>query len=565
VTRVVLEFEGGDKQPASQEEREVPTELDSRIAILFRDWVVRVLEPYLRDRRLPAWQSGSTSGVQDEILTVIVVSDGEDVKLGLRLGSDLLEDLLSTYALWGWEAVVAAGSTDDSKDDRVRNFVQATQLAAYHMVREGLLDVQRIAHEYAAARWKAARENLEKHLTGLIQVSRLRESTWRFSDSKPGIGAGLVAMCKEYVELEREAERLGKRVAGRRKGAYREPGSGADLWFEVYAAPQRETLAKMAAKLLDIHKVFPAAVLVLGDLPSGISGRPERGARGDVETDPRGEVDSSPPSGVALEDTLATEIHGTVRRLVEDLKWQEAYLEAPWTPAPDAIGGKSWNLVGGGIESIMLKDLLAATEGPARVMANPELLAALAGDLDSEGILPRESWSAIVLFQYRRRLAVVIEARRERDAAWRRFWDRLARVTAALALLGALGIFPFSGPTVARGLMLLFQAAGAASGGLGIVLTIMHQVVGQLQLAAALAREAQEQLFRLAQEEPESLKSIGDVLAESAAIRRQFSDGLLVLLLEEGLSRFRAIAQALDLIDQIENVEAVFGPTPDEA
>jgi hypothetical protein len=500
-------------------------------------WVRRVLEPY----------AGGTPDRPGRSHTVAVSIEvlGQPAEFDLHVGPDLLADLAETYAAFGWDAVSAATDAFADQNDATRRFLAGTQDTLAMMILDGLTRVEELASQFAKERWTRSRTTLQGYLTQFTIPVGFKIPHPEFADRN--VEKQVLALCREYSIAAAEAVRLGEKVAQRRKGAFRTPGTGWYLWFEVYAAPQRTELAKMEAVLPKLNAVCPAAILILDDLPD--------------ELKPN---ESAPYAArIALPEKILTVVGGLLSGVEELLgtlsKPRGTAVFSALMKGTDPSAGR---LAHGGIEQGLLDLLTTRARDELLVMSNPTLLDELANSDADNPPLRSDSWESAVLYQYRRRLALVIEEQQKQDETWQTIWRWLGRLTALLALVALLAFFPFGDLAAGSALATILGVAARTAAALSLLMLFVHTILGQLQLAWRLEEQARDQIFRLFQSDPEALREVGTLVSRSAVIRRQLGQGLLQILIEAGLSRFKIVAQALDLADHIDNFETLFTPEP---
>ena len=504
-------------------------------------WVRDALEPF-RPSGLDAPRA------PEEELDVRTTVLGEAVTFTVHLGADLLEEMVAAYAAYGWDAVEAIGARvglrGRGREDGARQFIAATKQAAASVVVAGLVSLEEMATRFARDRWGQARKVLEGYLRQ-FRLGGTNPPTHEFADT--ALEKRVIALCHEYAVALDEAARLEPEVRRRRQGDFEVVGSGQHGYFEIYAAPQRVALATMDKVLTQIVEVFPAAALVLDDLPPEI----HRGPGG--------------PGWWNARKTLPKLIHARVRDLLDEVNGLLRTLDHG-RPATLVLTGRTWGRIvqrlptsGGGVERQLALYATKRTAAEQRVMANPHLLRDL-DDLELEdNPVPAVSWERIVLRQYRARLAQEIDAQRAADRAAEIFWRTLAWLAALLAIVAFLALFP-EAVTMAPALATAAAFAGKAAVVLGLVVFVVHDVVGSLVRATEIEADARDRLYVLGQQDPEQLRALGSLLAESAMIRRRLGEGLLMLLLQVGLSKFTVIARALDLQGFLDDVRTLFSP-----
>lgn len=415
--------------------------------------------------------------------------------------------------------------------------------------------LERHAVAFAREQWAAAREKLEGYLDAFALVELNVEHSLGLVDRK--LADELLDLCRKYALVADEALRLQEKIAERNRKDppdRRVKGSGYDLWFEVFAAPQREAISKMRDHLELIAKKFPAAVLVLGDLPAEVR------------------TAASKYDRVKASMKLESSIYYTLRDLLSQVKTLEASLSMP--AATDALADlvqpllteprdftrlKSLRLPPGGIEQQIMDLVFNREEREQRLLANLDLLSSL--NEDPAQISPG-SWEHVVLFQYSQRLSEAAAQRAQRDKAWQEFWSILGRLAAALGLIALMAIFPFGDAAIAPALASLLALAGSAATIIGVLVLVLHDVIGTLQAAGQLEADAREQLFRLGQTDPEAIQEIGALLSRSRELRAAVGRGLLVTVLTLGAARrLKVVTAAMEFDGFITDVGTLFEPS----
>lgn len=507
-------------------------------------WTTNALQPYL-----------ALSGVAKlPPLTLQRRFLGRQVSFTLRFDANLLSDLFETYATYGWSALdqieeLLSELPRAYKADR--GLFRAARAVVAVMVEHALVQLEDQAVAYARARWSESRKRIQQWLDKFT-VHRLALEHPTLTDRDTA--DQLLAACRRYALIRAEVLALQTKIDERNRivaPSRRRPGSGAALWFEIYAKPQRELLSKLTAELTAINALFPPAVLVLDTLPEDILD------------------DSSPLRRAKGATALAKHLYFTIKGLAADTDQLIASLRAPATTAAspgrllplisgDLSGLSNWAVSQDGPDGETLDLVMARTaDGDQRVLADLDLLLSL---LDDEELVERGTWNQAVLFQFCQRLAAEIDARKENDAWWAGFWRWVERITAALALIGLMLVFPF-GEAAAPALVAALSLAGTTAAIAGVVTLVLHHFIGSWVQAGKLDQEVGNRLFRIGQDDPEAIIEIGEALGRSAALRRAVQEGAVLTLLTLGAAhRLKAISVALEFKGFAEDVETLFAP-----
>lgn len=511
-----------------------PTEGEADFANLTAWWADNVLAPFL----IP----GHT--LPDDHLELTAELLGQQERFDVRVNGYFLEDLTTAYGTFGWKAVELVHSTlvAKARDWPVEVFelYLQTRNVLELMIGQALVRIERRAAAHAKTAWEKAR----KKLLGYIANFHPPLEGWktlgvRFKSAETQ--ASLLKHCHAYAVASAAAVRLGEQAAARdrkRPSRDRKKGDGFDLWYQLYATAQEAEIKKMYDAYTEVHKVFPPAVLILDELPDWMGAE-------------------SKPKTAPFE--LAILIYVRLQQLVGELELLESTLQK----APDtewitfeyakptrSIKVSATSSEGRTVEGTTLAIALGKGRRELGVLANPYLLADLA-EQDPGG-----AWDRIVLLRYRALLAAELDRQRQSQMAWARFWDVIGRVVAALSLLSLFALLPAAAAAAGTALAIVGQAANA----IGLVMVVLHGVVGTLEEASALEARAREHLFRLSRDDPDALREIGTLLARSNAMRKALGEGLLGALVRIGLARFKILAEALEIDDALDDLETLFGP-----
>ena len=249
--------------------------------------------------------------------------------------------------------------------------VRAARRVIALMVASSLVELENHAVNFARHSWQDSKEKLNGWARAFTVTIVNREQP-RLSDR--GLADNLLAACRRYGSLRARILKLQEDIDTRnrkRPPSRRPAGSGYALWFEVYAKPQRDLLHEMANELAHITALFPAAILILDDLPSEI-------------------YDDASVVRVAIASTeLEERIYTRIKVLIQGIEQLvESLTSAPVT-APTATMLQSLvisdplsitrvNLPSDGFESEALGAVLKRTEDKEqRILADLQLLIAL--------------------------------------------------------------------------------------------------------------------------------------------------------------------------------------------
>jgi hypothetical protein len=481
----------------------------------------------------------------------------ERVSFEVRFDLNLLADVFEAYVAFGWDAVEKIARKLQPLPHAkapTKEFFRITCNVVAVMVAHGLVQVEAQAIIYAQKKWESSRSVLIDYLSQ-FKVVKHRVEHHSLKDRK--LAAELFDLFREYSVEARKAQRLQREIETRNRKdppATRVQGSGAALWFEVFAVPHREALNKMAGLLKRIAAKFPAAVLVLDDeLP-------------DIVLNP-----SSDDQRVLASMEVETRLYSTLQYMLGELEALEKSLAKPGATAtlvevlaPFLAERRDFGLLtrmrvpAGGFEQSTLNAVLDRTEkDDQRLFANLDLLQSFHDEDDG---VARGTWEQVVLYRYKERLTAAIDEKRESDEFWAAFWRGLAKVAALLALLALMVVFPFgevaAGPALASFLALC--ASGAAILG---VMTMVHDLLSGLEQAGRLEVEARDKLFRLAQVNPDAVLEVGRLLSRSKALREAVAKGLVLTIVTLGAARkLRIVAAALNWHGFASDVETLFEP-----
>jgi hypothetical protein len=483
----------------------------------------------------------------------------QSVTFGVRFDDGLLEDLVEAYAAFGWEALEEIErqlELHPARYEPTRTFFRVTRNVVGALVAHGLVELEEHVVAYAATEWEAAVRRLEGYERAFRNVG-FRGEDYRLVDRR--LAAELLELCRAYGREAAEARRLGAEVESRRRKSppgTREKGSGWELWFEAFAAPQRAAMDRMVVLLGQVAELFPAAALVLDDLPESVI------------------RESSRYRQLLASIELEHQIHRMLRYLLDELAALRTGLQGPRATAAleqrlaplvsgprdfTSLPGMQWPE--GGPEALVMATVFERTERTdQRLLASLDLVASVYGELDEAS---RGGWSQIVLYRYLTRLEQAVLAERESAAAWEAFWAAMRRVTALMALVALMAVFPFGDAATlpAMASVLTLCASGAAI--LGVVTLLVHDVLGSLERAGKLETDARDRFFRLSQTDPEAVTEIADLLTRSRTLRDGVARGLLLTILTLGAShRLKPVAAALEFEGFASDVETLFAPEP---
>jgi hypothetical protein len=528
-------------------------------------WSRNVAQPYLA---LPAARRGRPATIEWPFL-------GRIITLNTTFDLDLLAQSLEIYARCGWNALEAIASALEGRQGvsgETRDFFRLTQNVVAVMIARALVEIEQQCLLYARAEWAADRRQLLSYLREFKSTKGAGGSVG-FKDAR--VIDPLFEQCKKYKAAYDEAMALGRKMEDRiakTPAKARPSGSAFEKWFELYAAPQREVLARMAGIMKDIAKTFAPAVLVLHELPASLltvrGPNQPNVAKSDME--------------ILIHDKLATllkdleSLEATAANA--DATFKLAEMLQPMLARPGDLSAVGrLRLPAGGFEQTVLDNASRGVEAlpmqaprqmaPAgnavpptrrqlqRVLADPGLLSRLFYDEDA---VPRTSWNQVVLANYRGRLAQTIaetEKLEKSAAAVRRV---MARLAAAFSLISLMAIFPFGEAVALPALGVLLEVAGSTAAVLTILI-IAHGAFAVLEEFGKLDAKARDLYYRLGQTDPDGLYQLGGLLSESKALQSAVANGGLIFVLTMPIARLRIVAAALTLAGLAQDLEVLFG------
>ncbi len=529
-------------------------------------WSRNIAQPYLA---LPAAQRARPATIEWPFLDRVVT-------LNTTFDLDLLSQSLEIYARCGWgalEAIATALGGRQGVSGETRDFFRLTQNVVAAMIANALVEVEQQCLLYAQAEWAADRKRLLSYL-GEFKSTKDRGGSVGFKDAR--VIDPLFEQCQKYKAAYDEALALGRKMEDRNAktpAKARPSGSGFEKLFELYAAPQRVVLARMAGIMKDIAKTFAPAVLVLHDLPASLltvrgSNQPNL-AKSDLELLIHDKLASLLKDVETLEATAANA--GATFQLAEMIQPMLA------RPADLSAVGRL-RLPAGGFEQDVLDNALRGLEalpmqavrqmapgGNAvplagrrqlqRVLADPGLLSRFFYDEDA---VPRTSWNQVVLANYRGRLGQTIAETEKLEKSSAAVWSVMARLAAAFSLISLMAIFPFGEAVALPALGVLLEVAGSAAAVLTI-LTIAHGAFAALEESGKLDAKARDLYYRLGQSDPDGLYQIGRLLSESQELQSAVANGGLVVVLTMPIARLKIAAAALTLAGLVQDLEILFG------
>jgi hypothetical protein len=377
----------------------------------------------------------------------------------------------------------------------------------------------------------------------------------------------LFQLCRNYAVEANKARSLQGDINERNRKnppKSRSDRPGEWVWFEVYAAPQRDALNKMDEYLKQIAAKFPPAILVLGELPDLILGAKSSNqkiiAQHEFESRIFSRLEFLVDALRTLEDSIKEK--GATFQVAE-------YLKPMLSEQRDFSGITKLDLPLGGFEQEVINlafvgsKVFSAEHGPVGEIKVQRLLADL--DLvsdfynDPHGVEPG-TWRQIVLSQYRDRLDEIVESKKKDTKKWGEYWGYFAKFTALLTLVALMAIFPFGDVAVGSNLALLFTLCGTSSAILG-VLTMLNNLFDTLEKSKQLDAAARDKFFRLAQTDPATILEIGEILSQNKALREELLTGSFENILTLGSAhKLKAIAVALNFQALFQDVETLFAP-----
>lgn len=216
-------------------------------------------------------------------ITVRYVSFEQDTSFEVAFNSDLLANLFEIYPASGWgalEKIEAAVGPLPIRFRQTKEFFGLTKTVVAVMVAHALVAVEQKAATYALRKWTNARERLVEYQKAFKRGQGIVTGGVKFTLIDRTLGRELFSLCQEYAREAKEALRLQRkmdernlkdsRVARAANMPKTRKSAGSELRFQVFAAPQREHLNKMAEILRAVAARVPAAVFVIDDLPTSV-------------------------------------------------------------------------------------------------------------------------------------------------------------------------------------------------------------------------------------------------------------------------------------------------------
>ncbi|WAU78451.1 hypothetical protein O1Q96_01020 (plasmid) [Streptomyces sp. Qhu-G9] len=521
---------------------------DPRMALVGAWWQAQVYEPF---------RTHDGALLPHDMVIVPASLDGRSTVCGLRFDERLLEDMLRAYGLFGWETLKAGYSrmtADGTWPWQAVKLYLDTMKVVSVLVTRALIGIEHAAVQFARTSWEAARVQLVGY-RDLFSRSEIVGAGTEPEDSGPRIidaeiERATTRLCRRYAVESAEAERLARQMNWRNQKVptkQRDKGSGADLWYEAFAAPHREKLKAIEKIIAELHTVFPSAILVLGDLPVSVRELPES---------------SEDPLAVRKAGLdLARAITDRITALVADLDGQLATVGRPrstvWLEYTQTFPPPPIDLPEGGPEQTVLDIVLARTDKEQRLLANPHLLADLTFEDESEA----EIWRRRVLLRYRKRLAQHLAEKARSTKEWQTLLSLLAKLAAALSILAFLAFFPFGAGAVAVAPLLVAALDLAAGAAFWLGLALMTVSVVQLLGAAGDAEdEARDLLHVLAQDDPDGLRAVGELLGHAKMLRQSLGPMFLELVVRIGVSKVEGLNAAFEVEGAVSDMESLLGP-----
>jgi hypothetical protein len=514
-------------------------------------WVRYAAEPYIR----------LNSSEKLYPITIPWIFLETETSFEVAFDLSLLENLLEIYTAYGWGALEKIERTLKPLPElkkNTRKFFDITLKVVAVMVAQELVELEQQMLTYARKKWTTARKQLLEYLDA-FKIVTINLEHYIIADRK--LANEVLGLCRDYGIVAREVSNLQEKIAERNRKTppkSRIRGSGADLWFEVYAAPHREGLNKMADYLKSIKKKFPAAVLVLSALPDSVIS-----------------ADTSYDKSVAASE-LENEIGSALKSLLADLQILEESLSSPAATLevaellkPLIANPNDFSALerlknpSEGFEKKVLDIVFKRTEEKdQRLLANLDLVYDFF--CDPAGVNPG-TWTQVVLFQYCIRLTAVVEEKKQNKEFWEKFWGWIGRVTAFLSLIALMAIFPFGDAPVAPILASLLSLAGSLSTAL-VILTMTYDFVGRLQLENQLEADTRDKLFRLGQTDPEAIREIGEFLSHRRPWLEDFIKESFLLIISMGAAHtLKAVDVALNFHGFFQDINTLFASGEEES
>ena len=460
-----------------------------------------------------------------------------------------LAQALDCYGSAGWpglatlQRVIATLHTVETKQ-----FVGRTLLAVAGAVADEIWRVESVVATEAKKEWDAAVATATQHLARFTRLAEPAnpQLTNAIADRKlaDAVYAKCVSFSAKLRRYRKLGEKLKERVAHEGSASTKEyVRTGYELlWFELYAAPQREAWAEMATLMHDLDRLFPPAVLVLERMEPDLD-RPHR--TGASAAKRQHEVEQ------LIYDTLIE-----LRQIAND---QIATLSQPGLSrhvdeAVTAMRAQPTEVSPTGIEGAIIAAGLEAPPEANRVLMDAALLRRVIDRLSEE-----PSWRSVVARRYVLALEAALDEVRKNAEAWGKFWGFITWATAMLSLLALMALFPF-GTAAAPALIAVLTLAGTVAAALTIVVMI-HEIIGTIAQTEQTADELRMAVFRLAQHEPLALFDVANTLSRSDKLRAALTTELLTTLVKLAVaSKLRPFALALELEGFLSDVEDLFHP-----
>lgn len=520
----------------------VDTLTEGRVAAAIdKRWRAEVWRPYER------WLEREGGGPRWQVMNL--AAPGGPRACTFVFDETFLGQALDCYAAAGWpglaqlQRLIATLHATETKQ-----FVGRTLLAVAGAVADEIWRVETVVAAEARAEWQAAIATATRHLARFTRVAEPSdpELTNMLSDRK--LADAVFEKCVKFSAKQRRYRKLGEKLQDRvrHEGSARKLGyvrTGYELlWFELYAAPQREVWAEMAALMHELDALFPPAVLVLE----------------------RMEPDLDRPPGIW---TTAAKRQHQVEQLMYDTLIQlrqiateqlatlsQLGLSRHATAAVAAMRERPIELPRAGVEGAIIEAGLHAPAEANRVLMDAALLRRV---VDRMSVEP--SWRGVVARRYTLALEAELDHVRANAEAWDKFWGVITWATAMLSLLALMAVFPF-GTAAAPALIAALTFAGTVAAALTIVVMI-HEIIGTIAATEQTADELRFEVFRLAQHDPLALYDVAFTLSRSDKLRAALTTDLLKTLVALAVaSKIKLLALALELDGFLSDVEDLFYP-----
>lgn len=506
-------------------------------------WRRKVFAPYL-ERFIDEY-----GGVPRRMELSLPVCD-EPNSLTFIFDQGFLLQALEAYAVHGWSALEAlAEKVAQVQAPETRAFVGATSWVVSVCIGRELVRIENELGDLARSEWRVARDRLGGFLAEFEPIGK-GSYKYRNQFRDRSKGKQVFSLCADYARELRAFERYRGSLDDRNAKDQYDPAATLErtpaqqTWAELYARPQREVMKRMSVIIQRLAVVFPAAVLVLAELPADIA-MP-------IASDVGAEYwERARPLDDRIYDNLA--------QLSAQLATLEASLLKPGqTEKLKPYLARPRPLPPGGLEAMLLDAAWEGSPEDNRVMADAGLVERLLLQVEAQRPV---SWERAVLMQYHLYLRAQLDEKARDQARWDQVWGWVGRVTAALSLLTLLAFVPFGSGAAAVAAPIV--TALSIVGGAALALTVV-MLLHDLWDLFAEARQAEatglrEKMYELGQADPEALSEVAAILRRNHQLRDALTTGLLTTLFQMALARkIKVLALALDLDGSLDDIEILF-------